>query len=142
MSTKIPPVSRRRDFLKIELAYLGTTKRADDGSKIFYTLQRIIFSSGPFPSLSGVHPLEANDSAPVQREQEDRPPETLEEKVPDYMDNEATAYLAYLLKEAEMIRLRTEMIRRNTSIIIALLAVAIIVLVIIWLDITGVIPIF
>jgi hypothetical protein len=86
--------------------------------------------------------LEANDSAPVQREQEGRPPETVEEKVPDYMDNEATAYLAYLLKEAEMIRLRTEMIRRNTTVIIALLAVAIIVLVIIWLDITGVITIF
>jgi hypothetical protein len=88
------------------------------------------------------HPLEANDTAPVQREQEGRPPETLEEKVPDYMDNEATAYLAYLLKEAEMIRVRTEMIRRNTSIIIALLAIGIIVLVIVWLDITGVIPIF
>ena len=86
--------------------------------------------------------MEANDSASAQREQEDRPPETLEEKVPDYMDNEATAYLAYLLKEAEMIRMRTEMIRRNTTIIIALLAVAIIVLLIVWLDITGVIPIF
>ena len=87
--------------------------------------------------------MEAKEHPPADREADDsRPPETLPEKVPDYMDDEANAYLAYILKEAELIRIKTEMIRRNTTVIIALLAVAIIVLVIVWLDITGVIPIF
>jgi len=87
--------------------------------------------------------LEAKEHPPADREAGDpRPPETLPENVPDYMDDEAKAYLAYILKEAELIRIKTEMIRRNTTVIITLLAVAIIVLVIIWLDITGVLPIF
>ncbi len=72
-----------------------------------------------------------------------RPPETLPEKAtPDYAEDESIAYLAYILKETELIRARTEAIRRNTSVIIALLALAIIVLIIIWLDITGAITIF
>ena len=77
-----------------------------------------------------------------------RPPETLQEtrstettrqkgEVPDYMGEQALAYLAYILKEAELIRARTEMIRRNTTLIIVLLALAVIVLIIVWLDITG-----
>ena len=98
---------------------------------------------GNFPCNRG-SPLEANESPQAEREDMGgaQPPETSSQNVPDYMDNEATAYLAYPLKEAELIRVKTEMIRRNTSIIIALLAVAVIVLIIVWLDITGVLPIF
>jgi hypothetical protein len=60
----------------------------------------------------------------------------------EYMQDHALAYLAYILKETEMIRVRTEMIRRSMTVMIALLAVAVIVLIIVWLDITGAITIF
>ena len=52
------------------------------------------------------------------------------------------AYLAYILKEAEMTRARVDVIRRNTSIMIALMAITVIVMIIIWLDISGSIAIF
>ncbi len=66
------------------------------------------------------------------------PPIDLEDAgVEEYDADESTAYLAYLLREAEITSRRLESISRQVRIMIALLALNIIVLIIYWLDITG-----
>ena len=61
---------------------------------------------------------------------------------PDWNQHPNTAYLAYILKEVELIRTRTDRTNRNTMIIVALLAIGIVVLIIAWLDRTGALPFF
>lgn len=61
---------------------------------------------------------------------------------PDWNQHPNTAYLAYILKEVELIRTRTDRTNRNTMIIVALLAIGIVVLIIAWLDLTGALPFF
>jgi hypothetical protein len=87
--------------------------------------------------------LEAEDSAEKQQGPDLPPPEPpVENSGPEYTQDQTLAYLAYLLKEAELTRARLDVIRRNTSVMIGLLAIAVIVVIIVWLDITGAISIF
>lgn len=69
-----------------------------------------------------------------------RPQETLPDgpvSSPEYTEDGNTAYLAYILREAELIRERADGISRKLSVVTSLLAVGILVLIIYWLDITG-----
>lgn len=61
---------------------------------------------------------------------------------PDWSQYPNAAYLAYILKEVELIRARTDRTNRNTMIIVALLSIGIMVLIIAWLDLTGALPFF
>ncbi len=61
---------------------------------------------------------------------------------PDYLQDKNTAYLAYILRETELIRARMDGMNRKVSVIVGLLAVAILVMIITWLDITGALMIF
>jgi len=61
---------------------------------------------------------------------------------PDWAQHPDAAYLAYILKEVELIGVRTDRVARNTMIITALLAVGIIVVIIVWLDLIGALPFF
>ena len=57
-------------------------------------------------------------------------------------EDEILAYLAYILKEAELTRARLGRMHRDILVTNLLLAVGIFVLIIVWLDITGVLPLF
>lgn len=70
------------------------------------------------------------------------PQQTQPVSEPDWNQHPNTAYLAYILKEVELIRARTDRTNRNTMIIVALLAIGIMVLIIVWLDLTGALPFF
>jgi hypothetical protein len=88
-------------------------------------------------------PLEAEDTADDQQGPDLPPTESaLEDSGPEYTQDQTLSYLAYLLKEAELTRARLDRIQRNTSVMIGLLAIAVIVVIIVWLDITGSISIF
>jgi cobalamin biosynthesis Mg chelatase CobN len=85
----------------------------------------------------------ADDQGPVddkQREEgqeqqtEAAPKAAQDEPAPDYMEDKTNAYLAYILRETELVKARTEKTSKNTSIIIGLLALQIVVLIMIWLD--------
>jgi len=70
------------------------------------------------------------------------PQETQPGGEPDWTQHPNAAYLAYILKEVELIRARTDRINRNMMVIVALLAIGIIVLIIVWLDLIGAMPFF
>ena len=77
-----------------------------------------------------------------ETEQEQGPP--LPSSSPDQrnFEEETLAYLAYILKETELSRARLDRMHRDSIVTNMLLAIAILVLIIVWLDITGVLPLF
>jgi len=69
-------------------------------------------------------------------------PQAVEPSEPDYMKDKNIAYLAYILRETELLRNRVEKTSRQLSVLIALMTVGIIVFIVYWLDITGTLSFF
>jgi len=77
-----------------------------------------------------------------EAEQEQGAPEPSPSQEQRNFEEETLAYLAYILRETELSRARLDRMHRDSIVTNMLLALAILVLIIVWLDITGVLPLF